>query len=319
MKIAILDDYQGLALKLADWTQLQKDCDITVFQNHLDPITMAPTVLALFDIICLVRERMAVPRSLIFALDKLKFIAATGPHNRTIDFQAVSERGIIVSHTHMPGGVSHDTVELTWGLILALARRIPQEVTAMRSGLWQTTLGTRLRGKTLGLLGLGRLGAQVAQIGLAFGMRVAAWSENLTSERAQAAGAVLVPKERLFEEADVLSVHLVLGDRTRSIVESSELSKMKKTALLVNTSRGPIIDQTALIEALQSGWLAGAALDVYDEEPLPPSHPLRALPNTILTPHLGYVTEESMRSLYEQTVENILGFIAGSPIRRLSA
>lgn len=317
MKIAVLDDYQGHSLELADWSQLPPGSSVTVFREHLRTAEEAARVLAPFDIICLLRERMAVPRELIEQLPNLKFIAATGPHNRTIDFRAAAERGIVISHTSATGPVSHDTIEITWALILNVARHIAVENDAMRRGEWQTTLGTLLNGKVLGLLGLGRLGSEVGRIGRAFGMDVIAWSENLTEERARQANVRKVARDELFRLADFLSIHLVLGDRSRGIVGSNEFSLMKKTAYLINTSRGAIVREDDLLEALDSKMIAGAALDVYEHEPLPREHRLRSTSGTLLTPHLGYVTRETLSGFYGDTVENICAFLKGTPIRPL--
>jgi len=236
--------------------------------------------------------------------------------NAAIDLAAASERGVVVCGTE---GLPYPTAELTWALILALARHVPKEDRAVRDGSWQTTLGVGLNGRTLGLLGLGRLGAQVARIGLAFGMETLAWSQNLTAERAAEVGARLVARDVLLQRADVLSIHLVLGERTRGLLGARELGLMKRTALLVNTSRGPIVDEAALVHALSTGAIAGAGLDVFDIEPLPVDHPLLGAPNTVITPHLGYVTEDTYRIFYGQALENIQAYLRGAPTRVLSA
>jgi phosphoglycerate dehydrogenase-like enzyme len=316
MKIAILDDYQHLARRLADWSKLEQRCAIDVFDRKLADDEVAAR-LAPYDILSLVRERTVLPGSVISSLPNLKFIAATGPHNRTIDFSATQERGITVSCTSDMGLGGAATAELAWGLILCCLRKIPAEDRDLRRGIWQNTLGFSLYGKTLGLLGVGRIGATMARIGQAFGMRVIAWSPNLTDERAVAAGAQRVSKDTLFRESDVVSIHLVLGERSRGIVGGTELRAMKRSAYLINTARGPLVREADMIAALRDGAIAGAGLDVYDHEPLRPDHPLRALPNVILTPHLGYVTEEIMRQFYQETVENIAAFLDGTPIRIL--
>jgi D-3-phosphoglycerate dehydrogenase len=315
-RIAVLDDYQHVALRMADWSRLPADCETVVFDRNLATEDEAAQALADFDVACLLRERMPVPASLIARLPKLKLIVVTGAHNRTLDLEAAKARGITVSHTR-GGDSQYATPELAWGLILSLMRHIPQEHERMRTGGWQETVGTALHGRILSILGLGRLGSRMAAIGKAFGMDVLAWSQNLTAERAEAAGAALVAKEELFARADVLTIHLVLGERSRGLVGVAELHRMKPTAVLINTSRGPIVDEAALIAALRERRLRGAGLDVYDVEPLPADHPLRSLDNVVLTPHLGYVTEGTYRMFYEDTVEAIAAWKAGAPVRVL--
>ena len=301
-KIAVLDDYQNVALESADWSVLSGRADITVFQDHLDDIDAVIERLLPFDIICVMRERTPLPRNVIERLSNLKFIASTGPGNASIDVVAAADRGIVVSHT---GYRSDPTIDLTWALILASARNIVTESKSLRSGGWQKTVGTELRGKTLGVLGLGRVGSEVARIGRAFGMDLIAWSQNMTSEAAQAAGAVLVSKDALFEQADILTIHLVLSGRTRGLVGAAELALMKPTARLINTSRGPIVDEQALISALRNKQIAGAAIDMFDIEPLPASQPFRTLDNVLATPHIGYVAQGLYRTFYEDAVSNI--------------
>jgi phosphoglycerate dehydrogenase-like enzyme len=301
-KIAVLDDYQNAALESADWSVIRDRADITVFQDHLNDIDAVIERLLPFDIVCVMRERTPLPRNLIERLPNLKFIASAGPVNASIDVVAAADRGIVVSHT---GYRSDPAIELTWALILASARSIVAESNSMRSGGWQTTVGTDLRGKTLGVLGLGRVGSEVARIGRAFGMDLIAWSQNMTPEAAHAAGAVLVSKDELFQQADILTMHLVLSDRTRSLVGAAELAKMKPTARLINASRGPIVDEQALIGALRNKQIAGAAIDVFDIEPLPASHPFRTLDNVLATPHIGYVSQGLYRTFYEDSVSNI--------------
>jgi phosphoglycerate dehydrogenase-like enzyme len=301
-KIAILDDYQNVALESADWSVLSGRADITVFQDHLDDTDAVIERLLPFDIICVMRERTPLPRNVIVRLPNLKFIASTGPVNASIDVVAAADRGIVVSHT---GYRSDPAIDLTWALILASARNIVAESNSMRSGGWQRTVGTELRGKTLGVLGLGRVGSEVARIGRAFGMDLIAWSQNMTPEAAHAAGAVLVSKDELFEQADILTIHLVLSDRTRSLVGAAELAKMKPTARLINAARGPIVDEQALISAVRNKQIAGAAIDVFDIEPLPASHPFRTLDNVLATPHIGYVSQGLYRTFYEDSVSNI--------------
>ncbi len=315
-RIAILDDYQHVALKMADWSALPPDCEPVVFDRNLATEDEAARALADFDVVCLLRERMPMPRTLIERLPALKLIVVTGAHNRTLDLAAAKERGITVSHTR-GGDSQYATPELAWGLILSLMRHIPQEHQRMREGGWQETVGTALHGQTLSILGLGRLGSRMASIGRAFGMEVLAWSQNLTAERAEAAGATLVLKDELFARADVLTIHLVLGERSRGLVGAAELRRMKPSAVLINTSRGPIVDEAALIAALERPHIHGAGLDVYDREPLPPDHPLRRLGTVVLTPHLGYVTEGNYRMFYADTVEAIAAWRAGTPVRTL--
>lgn len=316
MRIAILDDYQNLALTLADWSAVRARAEVVAFDRHLAPAE-APDALKGFDAVCLMRERMAMPHGLIEALPDLRFIAITGAQNRTLDLAAAQARGIVVSRTERRGRAEFATPELAWGLILALLRHIPREAAGMRAGGWQTTLGTGLAGLTLGLVGLGRLGRRMVPVAQAFDMEVIAWSPNLTPEAAQAAGATWVEKRELFTRADVVSLHLVLGERSRGVVGAAELGLMRPGAVLVNTSRGPLVETQALVEALRSGRIGGAALDVYDVEPLPAADPLRGLDNVILTPHLGYVVEETMRLFHEDTVANVLAFLDGAPIRTL--
>ena len=318
IEIAVLDDYQRVALSMADWSGLGTDCRVTVFDRNLASIDEATRALSGFDVICLLRERMAVPAELIARLPKLKLIVVTGAHNRTLDLAAADARGITVTHTR--GGDSYyATTELALGLMIACARHLAFEDRGMRQGLWQRTVGMTLHGRALGLLGLGRMGKRMAELGRALGMRVLAWSENLTPERAGAAGATHVSKETLFRESDVVSVHLVLGERTRGLVGAAELALMKPSAFLVNTSRGPIVDEAALIAALREKRIAGAGLDVYDVEPLPADHPLRTLDNVVLAPHLGFVTEGTYGVFYADMVECIAAWRAGAPIRLLRA
>jgi|SRR5579862_3303235 phosphoglycerate dehydrogenase-like enzyme len=301
-KIAVLDDYQNAALESADWSMLSGRADITVFQDHLDDTDAVIERLLPFDIVCVMRERTPLPRNVVERLPNLKFIASTGPVNASIDAAAAADRGIVVSHT---GYRSDPTIDLTWALILGSTRNIVAESNSLRSGGWQRTVGTELRGKTLGVLGLGRVGSEVARIGRAFGMDLIAWSRNMTPETAQAAGAALVSKDELFEQADILTIHLVLSGRTRSLVGAAELALMKPTARLINTSRGPIVDEQALISALRKKQISGAAIDVFDIEPLPASHPFRTLDNVLATPHIGYVSQELYRTFYEDSVSNI--------------
>lgn len=315
MNVAVLDDYQAVALSMADWSALGDDVRVQVFHDHLAGARALIDRLGSFDVIVAMRERTPFPRSLLEALPGLRLLVTTGMRNASIDLQAATSLGITVCGTE---GLGYPTAELTWGLILAWARRIAHEDRATREGRWQTTIGLGLRGKVLGVIGLGRLGSQVATVGGAFGMSVIAWSQNLTGERAAACGAALVSKDDLLAQSDVVTIHLQLSDRTRGLLGPRELGLMKATALLVNTSRGPIVDEGALVAALRQRTIAGAALDVFDEEPLPPDHPLRQLDGTVITPHLGYVTVEGYEMFYRDAVEDIRAFRGGRPIRVLT-
>jgi phosphoglycerate dehydrogenase-like enzyme len=306
MKVAVLDDYQGVALKMADWSEVAKRAQVDVFRDHLaDPGEVVKRLLP-YDIVCVMRERTPLRRAHIEQLPNLKLIASTGPRNASIDLEAAAERGIKVVHT---GYFGSPTVELTWALILAGARHIAAEAAAVRDGGWQHSIGDDLSGKTLGLIGLGNLGSKVAGIGQAFGMQIIAWSQNLTADKAAAAGAALVSKEELLRRSDVVSIHLVLSERSRGLIGAAELSLMKPTARLVNTSRGPIVAEAALIAALEKGQIAGAAIDVYDTEPLPANHPYRKIPNLLATPHIGYVSRGLYERFYRDTVSNILTWL----------
>src|SRR5215467_679562 len=302
IRIAILDDYQNVALKMADWSPLAGRAAITVFNDHLSNLDDVVERLLPFDVVCVMRERTPLPRDVIERLPNLKLIASTGPVNASIDVAAAGDHGIAVVHT---GYRSDPAIELTWALILASARHIVTENNSVRAGGWQHTVGTDLRGKTLGILGLGRIGSQVARVGSAFGMNLIAWSQNMTSEAAKAAGAILVSKDQLFEQADILTIHLVLSSRTRGLVGPAELGRMKPTARLINASRGPIVEEQALISVLKSKQIAGAAINVFDIETLPPSHPFRILDNLLATPHIGYVSQGLYKTFYEYTVANI--------------
>jgi phosphoglycerate dehydrogenase-like enzyme len=301
-RIAVLDDYQNVALESADWSVLRDRADIAVFQDYLaDPDAVIKRLLP-FDVVCVMRERTPLLRNVIERLPNLKLISSTGSVNASIDAAAAGDHGIAVVHT---GYRSDPTVEFTWALILASARHIVTESNSVRSGGWQQTVGVDLRRKTLGVLGLGRIGSQVARIGSAFGMDLIAWSENMTPESAKGAGAILVSKDQLFERADILTIHLVLSGRTRGLVGATELERMKPAAWLINASRGPIVEEQALISALRNKQIAGAAIDVFDTEPLPPSHPFRTLDNVLATPHIGYVSQGLYKTFYEDTVSNI--------------
>jgi phosphoglycerate dehydrogenase-like enzyme len=301
-RIAVLDDYQNTALESADWSVLGDRADIAVFPDHLADREAVIGRLLPFDVICVMRERSPLPRNIIERLPNLKLIASTGARNASIDVAAAHDHGIAVVHT---GYRSDPAIEFTWALILASTRHIVTESNSVRSGGWQQTVGADLRGKTLGVLGLGRIGSEVARIGRAFGMNVIAWSQNMTPQAAEAAGAILVSKNELFEQADILTIHVVLSSRTRGLIGAAELARMKPTARLINTSRGPIVEEQALIGVLKNKQIAGAAIDVFDVEPLPPDHPFRALDNVLATPHIAYVSQGLYETFHEDTVSNI--------------
>jgi phosphoglycerate dehydrogenase-like enzyme len=314
-RVALLDDYQGVALELADWASLGATVDVQAFRDHIRDAAPLLRRLAPFDAIVAMRERTPFPERVLAGLPRLRLLVTTGMSNASVDIDAAARLGIVVAGTD---GLAPPTVELTWALILAAVRRVPQEDRFTRAGRWQTSLGTGLHGKTLGVIGLGRLGSQVAAIGRAFGMRLVTWSQNLTAERAAACGAELVPKDAVLARSDVVTIHLKLSPRTTGLIGASELRHMKRSAYLVNTSRGPIVDERALIDALRSGVIAGAALDVYDEEPLPRGHPLLSLDNVVLTPHLGYVTRDNYEVFYRGAAEDVAAFLCGTPVRVLN-
>jgi len=315
-RCAILDDYQNVALKLADWSPVAKDVDITVFNQPLGGQDKAIKALADFEIVCGMRERTPFPRAVIEALPKLKLLITTGARNASFDLEAAKERKVTVCGTP---GVGNPTAGIAIGLMLELTRRIGYENARMKAGeLWQTTIGLDLDGHTLGVIGLGKLGTRVAQIAKAFGMKVIAWSQNLTPEKCQEAGVQYAGKEDLLRQADFISIHVVLSPRTRGLLGAKELSLMKPTGYLINTSRGPIIDEAALLAALKERRIAGAGLDVFDTEPLPVDHPLRRLDNVVLTPHLGYVSVQNYRAYFAGVVEDIRGFLDGKPVRAMT-
>lgn len=328
MRVAILDDYQQVALASTDWGPVRALADIAVFAEHIARTEALVRALEPFDVIVAMRERTFFDASRLSRLPRLKLLVTTGMMNSSIDIDAASARGVTVCGT---GGSATSTAELTWGLILALARHIPFEDQRMKmagqaggaalgvGGGWQHTIGTGLDGKRLGLVGLGRQGQRVAQIGRAFGMKILAWSQNLDPDQAKKAHAKAVGKEKLFSSADVVTVHYKLSERSTGLVGAPELSLMKPSAYLVNTSRGPIVDAAALLAALRSGSIAGAGLDVYDVEPLPLSDPLRTVPNVVLTPHLGYVTDDAYRVFYGEAAQDIVAFAQGAPVRVLTA
>ena len=315
VRVAVLDDYQDVARKMTDWSVLPAEVEVEVFQDHLTDQAAVAERLKDFDIVMAMRERTPFPRALLEQLPRLRLLTTTGMRNAAIDMQAAADCNVLVCGT---GGILYPTAELTWGLIFSLLRHIPDEDQATRTGRWQVSMGLGLNGKTLGLMGLGRLGSEVARVGNAFQMDVIAWSQNLTAVRAAERGATLVSKDELLVRADILSIHLVLSARSRGLIGHRELNRMKPTAYVINTSRGPIVDEAALIAALRNGTIAGAGLDVFDEEPLPLDHPLRRTENTIITPHIGYVTQETYQVFFDETVENIQAFLQGAPVRVLN-
>ena len=312
MKIAVLDDYQNVALSMADWSALPEGSEVEVFRNHLAEEESLVERLQGFDAVVGMRERTAFPRSVLARLPDLRLLITTGGRNASFDVEAATELGIVVCGT---GGAGEGPTELTWGLIIGLLRKIPQEDRLTREGHWQTTIGVGLKDQTLGLIGLGHIGGLMARVGNAFQMNVIAWSQNLTAERAAECDATLVDKDTLFRESDIASVHLRLSDRTLGLVGAREIALMKSTAYLVNISRGPIVDEAALVDALQRKAIAGAALDTFDVEPLPRNHPFLQLDNTIIAPHLGYVTEVGYRAFYAGAIEDVRAYAAGEPVR----
>lgn len=313
VRVAILDDYQGASREFGDWASLPSHVQIARFADHVEDHDELVARLRYFDIIVVMRERTPFPRAVLERLPELKLLVTTGHRNAVIDIAAATDNGILVSGTR---GYFPATVELTWGLILSLLRHIPSEHASMRTGGWQHTMGTDLSGATLGVVGLGNMGKFVARIGKVFDMRVIAWSQNMTPEAAEAAGAEYVSREELFATSDVVTIHLqLLGARNRGLVVASDLARMKKSAVLINTSRGPIVDEAALIEALREERIAGAAIDVYDPEPIAANHPFRSLPNVVTTPHIGYVTNNTYRVFIEDVVEDIAAWLNGKPIR----
>jgi phosphoglycerate dehydrogenase-like enzyme len=315
MRIAILDDYQGVALSIGGWQRLPKDVRVVAFTDHVKDEDHLVARLEEFDVVCRMRERTEFPRRILERLPRLKLLCATGLRNfDSIDLPAAREHGIMVCAT---SSLHSPTLELVWGLIIGLMRRVASESASVRAGGWQVVVGRGLDGSTLGVVGLGTLGVPVARIGQAFGMRVIAWSPNLSQERADAAlpGVRSVSREELFATADVITVHMPLASGTVGLIGADDIGRMKSTAYLVNTSRGPIVDEAALVAALAAGRIAGAGLDVYDDEPLPVDHPFRSLSNVLATPHIGYVTRQNYEIYFTETVENILAFIEGRPIR----
>ena len=318
IKIAILDDYAKVALQLADWSALDGKAEIKVFEQHLTE-DEAAVALKPFDVLCTVRERMSLPRSQFERLPNLKLVTIVGLDLPNLDMAAATEHGVIVSHSNFANPLFANMVdatpELTWGLMIATVRHLSLESRRMHEGAWQSTVGINLAGRTLGLLGLGRIGSRMAEYARVFRMPVIAWSQNLTEEKAKSAGAERVEKDDLFRRADIVSIHVRLSDRTRGPVTARELALMKPGAYLINTSRGPIVVEADLLAALRAGKIAGAGLDVFDEEPPPRAHPFRTMDNVTVTPHLGYLTRESLAAFYVDTLEAVVAFVNGTPIR----
>jgi phosphoglycerate dehydrogenase-like enzyme len=321
LRIAVLDDYQGRAHEFADWDSLAGQAQLTYFHEPIEAASL-PQTLAEFEGLVLMRERTAFGREVLQQLPKLELLVTTGMGNASVDVEYLRGRGVVVSGTGgvsgPPGAGVPSTAEVAWALILALYKRVTVEDRALRAGSWQLDLPLNLAGATLGLAGLGRLGGAMVAPARAFGMEVIAWSENLTEARTAELGVTQVSKQQLLARSDVLSIHLVLSDRSRGLFGAAELALMKPTAVLINTSRGPIVDERALIDALRASRIAGAGLDVYDREPLPAGHPLTTLQNTVLLPHLGYVSEPALRAMYSDAVDDIAAFVAGEPIRLVS-
>ena len=315
MRVAILDDYLNVALELGDWSSLHGKAELFVFDKPFASQDEAAEKLAKFEIIVGMRERTAFSSNLLKRLPNLKLLITTGMRNRSFDMEAATEQGITICGTDSAG---QPTAELTWAILLGLACQIPAHDRGMKSGQWQTKLNGNVGGKTLGVVGLGKLGSAVARVGLAFGMKVIAWSQNLTDERAAEVGAIRVDKKTLLSQSDYISIHLILSDRSRGLIGAEELKQMKPSAYLVNTSRGPIVDEDALLEALQNHKIAGAGIDVYSEEPLPVGSPFRTLDNVLLTPHMGYVATNNISRMYSDAAEDIAAFLDGNPVRVLN-
>jgi|SRR5215469_11770125 len=318
IKIALLDDYARVALKSTDWSVLKGRAEITVFDRHLSEDEAAEQ-LKPFEVLCTIRERMSLPRRLFTCLPNLKLVTIIGIALPNLDIAAATEHGVIVAHSNFGNpifaGIANATPELTWGLMIATVRHMGLEARRMREGGWQSTVGMILAGRTLGLLGLGRIGKRMAEYGRAFGMNVIAWSQNLTDEAARSVGARRVEKDDLFKLSDILSIHVVLSDRTRALVTARELALMKPESYLINTSRGPIVVEEDLIAALKDARIAGAGIDVFDVEPPRTDHPFRTMDNVFVSPHLGYVTHETLRAFYSDTLDAVVAFVDGSPIR----
>ena len=313
VRAAILDDYQNVAMAFADWSRIAKDVEIKVFNKPFGSQDEAIKALQGFAVVVGMRERTPFPRKVVEALPDLKLLITTGARNNSFDMKACAERGVTVCGT---GAAGSPTTGIAFGLMLELTRRIGFENARLKAGApWQTTIGRDLEGLTLGILGLGKLGQRSAAVGKAFGMKTITWSQNLTEEKAKASGADYVSKDDLFRNADLVTIHLVLSDRSRGLVGTKELGLMKKSAYLINTSRGPIVDEKALIAVLQSKSIAGAGLDVFDIEPLPLDHPFRKMDNVVITPHLGYVSEQNYRKYFPDIVEDIRAWLDGKPVR----
>jgi phosphoglycerate dehydrogenase-like enzyme len=316
-RCAILDDYQNVALQFADWSRCAADVDVTVFNRSLGGNDDVAKRLADFQIICLMRERTPFPREVIAQLPNLRLLVTTGKRNAVIDMAAAKDKNVLVCGTD---SAAHPTAELVFAHMLEFARKVGFENARLKAGAaWQSTVGRDLSGKTLGLVGLGRLGTRVANIAKAFAMNVVAWSQNLTPAKCQEVGVTYVSKEQLLEQSDFISIHVVLSKRTQGLIGAGDLARMKGSAFLINTSRGPIVDEAALVDALRENRIAGVGVDVFDQEPLPLDHPFRSLARAQITPHLGYVTEDNYRLNYEQTVENICAFVAGHPMRVIAS
>ena len=315
MRVAILDDFTNVARTFADWSKIEAKAEITVFRDHLADADALVARLKPFEIVCVMRERTAFPRSVIERLPNLKLIVTSGMRNASIDTAAATERGVLVCGTD---SVGFTTAEHAWAMLMAAARNIPQEEAALRRGVWQLGVGTTLRGQRLGIFGLGKIGAQMAAFAKAFGMDVVAWSQNLTEERCREVGVTRVEKDELLRTSDFITVHLVLSARTRDLIGAREFGLMKSTAIFVNTSRGPIVNEPALLDALKTKRILRMALDVYDVEPLPKNHPILGFDNAVLLPHLGYVNDRNYRTFYPQEAEAVLAFINGAPVRAIN-
>ena len=314
-KLAIIDDYERAALESADWSSVQGDIEISVFHDHLEDEDAVAKRLQPFDIVSLMRERTPFPASLLARLPNLELLVTSGRRNASIDLDAAHSRGLVVTGTPI---LLYPAAEHTWALIIALAKRVAADDHSMRDGHWGEAPTVGLSGKTLGIIGLGRLGPKVAEYGRAFDMNVVAWSLNLTQQRCDEVGVTFVSREELFSTSDFVTVHLTLGERSRGLIGAADFARMKPTAYFINTSRGPIVDEAALLDALERDAIAGAGLDVYDIEPLPANHPLRGLPNTIITPHTGYVTKENFELFFTTTVTNIRAWLDGEPVNVLT-
>jgi len=314
VRIAVLDDYQGVARHVADWGVLGDRADIHVFRHHLGTGTALIEALQPFDVIVAMRERTAFPAQVLDALPRLRLLASTGLRNASIDLDAAHRNGVIVSGAQGSNKSGGATAEVAWALILAILKRLPQQEAALRAGKWQTELTEPVEGKVLGVVGLGKLGARVARIGAAFGMEVIAWSTNLSDERAAKIGVRRVDKQELFATSDVISLHLILSARSAGVVSRADLQSMKRTACLINTSRDGLLEEGALQEALEQGWIAAAGLDVFPVEPMPADHPLCRFENVVMTPHLGYVTPENLALFYGGTITNIRAWMDGQPV-----